>query len=277
MNPLANKAMLVRLSVHSWYGRKIDRKAAAAAAASLQIDGGTDEYYKYLVPKTAFKWINECVTRMRAYHHWATFPWFDDGLRVLPGKSFFDYRTRITEFKQEFEGAVDLFINDYESYKQFAQANRQAIFDPKDYPTPDELRNMFRIETNFMPVPDGDFRLDLDPATLAELKQAALADQQRVVEENTKELLVQLQTRILQMQKMCETQPTRIFDATVARLVDCCEMARALNITNDGRLAAIVGACLTQMGNIDPDILRVDPQARARVSATCKDILELFL
>lgn len=277
MNPLANKAMLVRLSVHSWYGRKIDRKAAAAAAASLQIDGGTDEYYKYLVPKTAFKNINECVTRMRAYHHWATFPWFDDGLRVLPGKSFFDYRNRISEFKTEFESAVDLFINDYEGYKQFAQANRQAIFDPKDYPTPDELKDMFRIEMNFMPVPDGDFRLDLDPGTLEELKRAALADQQRVVEENTKELLTQLQLRILQMQKMCETQPTRIFDATVTRLVDCCEMTMALNIMNDGRLAAVVGACNTQLCNTDPDTLRADPLARARISTTCKDILELFL
>lgn len=269
--------MLVRLSVHSWYGKKIDRKAAAAAAASLQIDGGSDEYYKYLVPKTAFRPLNDCVTRLRAYHHWATFPWLDNGLRVLPGKSFFEYRAKVTQYKDEFENAVEQFIRDYENYKEFAQANRQALFDPDDYPATADLREQFKIDTHFMPVPDGDFRLDLDPATLEELKQAALADQQRVLDENTKELLLQLQTRILQMKKMCTNDPVRIFEATVARLDDCCEMAGALNITSDGRLAAIVGACNTHLCHTPPETLRTDPQARARIITACDDILELFL
>lgn len=276
MNPLGNKAMLVRLSVHCWFGKKIDRKAATAAADSLQISGGSDEYYKYLVPKPAFAPIQDTVARLRAYHHWATFPWFDNGLRVLPGKMFFSYRDSIDNFRSEFDARVDEFVSNYETHKEFAAANRAALYDPRDYPSIDELRATFRIETNVMPVPDSDFRLDLDPETLNQLKQQMLDDQKEVLERNVRELSAQLFSRLTQMEKMCKTEPAKIYEATITRLIDCAEMAQNLNITNDPRLAAVVSATMTNL-NIDPNTLRHDPQARERCAKACKDILELYL
>lgn len=276
MNPLGNKAMLVRLSVHCWFGKKIDRKAAAAAASSLQISGGSDEYYKYLVPKAAFAPIQDTVARLRAFHHWATFPWFDNGLRVLPGKMFFTYRNKIDEFKTEFANNVETFIGEYEAHKQFAAANRAALYDPHDYPSIDELRETFRIETNVMPVPESDFRLDLDPDTLEQLKQQMINDQKEVLARNVQELSAQLFVRLTQMQKMCSAEPPKIYEATITRLIDCAEMAQNLNITNDPRLVAIVSSTLSNL-NIDPNALRLDPQARERTAKACKDILELYL
>ena len=276
MNPLATKAMLVRLSVHSWYGKKIDRKAAAAAAASLQIDGSTDEYYKHLVPKQAFRELSDIIVRLRAYHHWATFPWFDNGLRVLPGKIFFEYRGRIDTYKNEFSEAVGRFVADYETYKTFAANNRASIYDPKDYPDVEDLRAMFRIEMNVMPIPENDFRVDLDPQTLDELKRQLVSDQQDVLQRNLTELLTNLQTRILALKAMCIKDPPKIYDATVARVIDCAEMAQNLNLTNDGRLTAVASTALSHL-NVDPNILRADPEARKRVVSACNDILELYL
>ena len=277
MNPLTRKAMLVRMSIHSWRGRKIDRNAAKAAAAAMNIEVGGDEYYKFLVPKPAFKPIMNLHTTIRLYHASLTFPWFDDGLRVLPAAKFFEYTQRMHVLKDEQNKYVEEFLSNYEQYKAYARANRQLVFNEKDYPSIDELRDSFSVELNFLPFPDAnDFRVELDSETLNELKAQVVSEQSRVIKLHRDEMLGRLTLKLYRLWDMCEAPTVRIYDATVDTFKETVEMAENLNVMEDSKIKTVVAACKTWLTSINPETLRNRPEIRGRVVDAAKEILEIL-
>lgn len=277
MNPLTRKAMLVRMSIHSWRGRKIDRNAAKAAAAAMNIEVGGDEYYKFLVPKHAFKPIMNLHTTIRLYHASLTFPWFDDGLRVLPAAKFFEYTQRMHAFKDEQASFVEEFLGNYEQYKAYARANRQLVFNEKDYPSIDELRSSFSVELNFLPFPDAnDFRVDLDPETLNELKAQVVSEQSRVIELHRDEMIGRLSLKLYRLWDMCDGSTVRIYDSTLETFKETVEMAEDLNVMEDAKIKTIVAACKSWLTSVDPETLRNSPETRGRVVDAAKEILEIL-
>lgn len=277
MNPLSRKAMLVRLSIHSWRGRKIDRAAATAAAKALNIKAEGDEYYKYLVPKKAFAGIIGLHSTIRLYHADMTFPWFDDGIRVLPSAKFFEYMKQIHGFRDTQDRIVDHFLQSYDQYKEYARANRQAMFSEKDYPSKDELRESFSVELSFLPFPEAnDFRVDLAPEVLEELKGQIVNEQTRVIEQHREEMLFRLQAKLQRLDDMCAHPNPRIYDATLETFKESVEIAESLNIMDDLTIKAVVTACKTWLTSVDPETLRNSPETRQRVVAAVQEILEIM-
>ena len=279
MNPLSSKAMLVRMSIHSWSGKKLDRNAASAAGRELNFVAGDDRYVKYLVPKSTLDPLTRMHTVVRAYHQWATFPWYDDGLRVLPSAGYFKYCNWIHEHRDLQQEMVEDFIRDYDTHKAYAKANRAALYKEEDYPAPEELRELFGIELNFLPFPEADdFRVQMDAETMRQLKESIEAEHVRVVTQNISTLRTKLEDKLSRVALMCSPANLnpRIYDSTIEALVTTCEMVEGLNITNDATLAATVSACNSWLNKVSPETLRTDPAVRERAYEAAMEIKEMM-
>jgi hypothetical protein len=161
-NLLAQKALLIRLNVRTWQGRKLDKTVTQDAneAAGASHDAG--RYNKSLVSQTALARIVTAQGATRSYHYSVTHAWNEDGARLLPVVTFNDYRMRMKALKAEFDAAVTDFLSSYQEHIETAKTRLGKMFNAAEYPPASDLAGRFSMTLNILPVPDSaDFRADL--------------------------------------------------------------------------------------------------------------------
>lgn len=167
---LETRALLVRVVVYSWPGVVAD-KALAKEVAQRK---GTS-FEKLIVKKkllyrrlaTLRRVARETRKIVRTY----TLPWDDSGWRLLPSELFFEFTSKIAECQREYRRRIENIISYYTAELERERRELGDLFNPKDYPTPEELRSRFMIVLDYQPVPtSGDFRVDMVADALIELK-----------------------------------------------------------------------------------------------------------
>lgn len=278
MSELATKTLLVCLSVHAWRGKKINRDAAEKAAVALGATPSSDEFYTHLVPKDAHKALRSYSAALRLTHWRYTFPWLDNGARLLPSSAYFRYCQEMHELRDQYLGAADDFCAAYGRYKEFAQANRGALFREEDYPTAEEVRSQFAVDVTFLPFPNvADFRVDIGEEEVKKLKEQLAAQQKAMMEFGIDELRSRLQTRLSAIETM--TTPgsgRRIHSGVLSAFNEAVEITKLLNVTNDPTLAAVVSACNSWLTTVSAETLRNNTAATERAYQAAKEILEML-
>ena len=94
---------------------------------------------------------------------------------------------------REFDDAVDEFCRDYPSFVEERRGKLRGMFDPADYPDPKDIRSKFNLDRAILPFPDvADFRSDLDPDVVADIREEIAAEVKRasggVNKESAKEI-----------------------------------------------------------------------------------------
>ncbi len=158
---LADKAMVVTLSVSCWTARKQDKKVAEEVELKHNArDAG--RYNKLLIDKQHLDPLTSMAGRIRQKHYDLTLPWLDNGGRLLPSKLFTKYQQEIGLLKDEYRQRVDSFIPLYDT--QLINAARQRLgtmYEPSDYPRGEMLRRKFSVDIDIIAVPQAsDFRVE---------------------------------------------------------------------------------------------------------------------
>lgn len=168
---IQSAAMLVNLNISQWAARKHDKKSSQEIATAHQVSIDSGRYTKQIIPKKYLEKLARLARATRTYHYTNTLPWLDDGSRILPSELFFEYTTKITEFKAKFAVLVDEFLANYAGIVSTSQAELKTMFDQNEYPHVNELRNKFAITVTMFPVPDSaDFRVAIPEADLDKLR-----------------------------------------------------------------------------------------------------------
>ena len=266
---ISTAAMLVELSIGTWTGRKLDKKASQDVTSQNNADKGVANVHKKLLGDCAeLDAVQKFTANARNVHYACTMPWSDTGLRLLPTTQYFKYTQEMTALQTEYQRLVQLFLDAYSWEIQNSQLKLGALFNADEYPTADSLTSKFRFRMNYMPLPDaGDWRVSIGDETESALRsqyegyyaqqlQSAMGD----VWKRAHDALTKMSERL----DYADDNTRKVFrDSLVTNVHDMIELLGACNVTGDPVMARAQRDLDEAMRGITPDALREDAYLRA--------------
>ncbi len=261
---IIKNCLIVNLQVGAWTGYRLDKGTTAKLTSEANAAPDAARVSKHVVPKEAMAGIAKAQTALRQHFYSQTLPWKDNGDRLLTRKSYLPFIERFNELKAEVEREVDLFIDEgFLVSKQTAAFRMGDLFDERDYPEPETLRDKFYINLDVDGVPDAfDVRLNKD----AEVLQARVG---KAVEGLWKKLAEPLKHF---SDKMNSDQIFR--DSTVNNLREIAALIPGLNFMGDENLSVIQREIERELVAYDAKDLRKSPDTRTKIGAKAQEILD---
>ena len=275
---ISTAAMLVELSIGTWTGRKLDKRASQDVTSQNNADKGVANVHKKLLGDCAeLDAVQKFTANARNTHYACTMPWSDTGLRLLPTTQYFKYTQEMSALQNEYQRLVQVFLDAYSWEIQNSQLKLGALFNSDEYPTADSLTSKFRFKMNYMPLPDvGDWRVSIGGETEQALRsqyegyyatqlQAAMGD----VWKRAHEALTKMSDRL----DYADDMTKKVFrDSLVTNVHDMIELLGACNVTNDPVMSAAQRDLDEAMRGITPDALREDPYLRAETRRKVNEV-----
>tara|TARA_R110002126_G_scaffold257342_2_gene400363 strand:+ start:58 stop:906 length:849 start_codon:yes stop_codon:yes gene_type:complete len=274
--------MLVELSIGTWTGRKLDKRASQDVTTSNNADKGVASVSKKLLGDCAeLDAVQKFVANSRNVHYACTMPWSDTGLRLLPTTQYFKYHGEMTGLQSEYKRLVQVFLDAYSWEIQNAQLKLGGMFNADEYPTTDSLTHKFRFQINYMPLPDaGDWRVSIGNETEQALRsqyegyyknqlQSAMGD----VWKRAHDALSKMSERL----DYADDNTRKVFrDSLVSNVHDMIELLGACNVTGDPVMARAQRDLDDAMRGITPDALREDAYLRAETRRKVNEVKKVI-
>ena len=275
---ISSSSMLVELSIGTWTGRKLDKRASQDVTAQNNAVKGVANVNKKLLGDCAeLDAVQKFAANARNVHYACTMPWSDTGLRLLPTKQYFKYHSEMTALQNEFERLVKLFIEAYDWEIQNAQLKLGALFNPDEYPSADSLTGRFKFRMNYMPLPDaGDFRVDIE----AETKQALASQYESYYAKQFESAMADVWQRAYDaVAKMSErldysdSTNKKVFrDSLVENMHGIIDLLEVCNVTGDQTMADAQRRLSSALQGVTPDALREDAYLRAETKRKVDEV-----
>jgi len=272
---LTSKAMLVRLNISQWEGRKFDKKATKEVEAAHHTIGNAGRFNKILIAESAIRKITNINGKSREFHYLNSRPWRDDGARILPSANFLSYTKGMQEFKEQYRESVEELITNYEGLVEEAKTRLNTLYNAADYPSAQCVKNKHAFSVSFDPIPEaGDFRVELSDEAVEEIKKEITDRNNVAFREANKDLWVRLHTSIKHMVDKLSTTDARIFESMLGNIADLCSLLPRLNFEDDKELDRIRLEVEKKLCSYTTDDLRTDRVVRANAAKEAKEILE---
>jgi hypothetical protein len=278
---IGNNAMLVELNISLWTARKMDKKVSEEVDSAKGTRARAGNYNKKLLAgSNKLDRIQQVASAARHWHLSNTLPWSDTGARLLPMKMFFDYKTKLNEFNDEYEQAVNEFIVEYPQLVSAAAFTLNDLFARDEYPDVEKIAGKFRFNYSFSPVPDaGDFRVQVEDEALAELKaqyeqhyNAKLTDAMKEAWQRLHDVLSHMSERL----DFTDENKKKFYASTITNASELCEMLTKLNVTNDPKLEEARKKLERALVGVDADGVKESQELRQSVKSKVDEILSMF-
>ena len=287
---IASSAMLVELSISSWTARKLDKKVSAEVDVAKNTKVSAVNVNKNLMAGTGvLDKIIKYAAGARAWHISQTLPWSDNGSRLLPMSNFMAYKEQLNVLEENYNALVDKFVESYPDLISAAAFQLGDLFDRNEYPDVHTLRNRFKFNYSFFPVPTaGDFRVDINEEAKADIIancDKAYADR---LENAMKDAWGRLHDCLSRMSDRLtvdvgmdeDGEPKhefRVFrDTLLENAVELVDMLKHLNITKNPDMERARQDLKSAISKYDLDDLRSSMTARNTVKAQVDAILSKF-
>lgn len=266
MSTIAEKCMIVRLSVSQWSARKLDRKATEAIIAEFKTAADSGRFNKLLVNHEAIKKIQRINSQAWDLHKTMTLPWTDDGGRVLPAELFLKYTAAIQAVKERFEAEVKSFVGQYEAFKAEAKIKLNGLYNEADYPRASEIAGKFGMAVAVEPIPQAsDFRVALSKSEVAEIRKDIEERMAKRISDAMKDAFGRLYAAARSIADKCKDTDAIFRDSLIGNLRDLLDVLPALNVTNDPELIKAIAAA-APLAEVDPQALRDEPTTRSETA-----------
>jgi len=280
---LQSSAMILRLSISMYTGRKADKKTKEEVVA----DKGAGSRAAASVYKSLFAGdadldaINTFQAKARKRVADMTVPWTDGGDRLVSTRNYFEVAKELASLRSEFERLVGVFVSGYATKVSNAAFALGDLFDRNEYPQPAEIWHKFAFVYSFEPVPDaGDFRVDLQNDAINELRtqyQQAAQDRLNAAMQDVWQRVMSEVTRLRDKMIVPEKgKRPRIFESTFDGFKELVGSLEALNITNDPRLNDVRVQLKNALEPVDIESLRDSDDVRASVKSQMQSVLDKF-
>ena len=278
---ISNSAMLVDLNFSMWTGRKMDKKVSQEVDVAKGTKARAGNYHKKLLAGSdKLEKIQKIVSSVRAWHYLNTLPWSDGGSRLLPMKNFFDYKTTLGQFEQQYNNAVDDFLQEYPQLVSTSAFTLGSLFDRGEYPDAESLRGKFGFKYVFSPVPDaGDFRIDVEEEAKAELQQQYKSYYETKLAEAMQDAWTRLHDTLKHLsERMDYTDESKkkFWDSTITNATELCSLLSNLNVTNDPKLEDARKKLEKALAGVKPEDIRESEAIRTNVKSKVDEILNMF-
>jgi hypothetical protein len=211
-------------------------------------------YQKKLLPGAKeLTAIVNVAQNIRQFLDRQTLPWYADGTRILSSMYYLEFTQQFSKRKQEYDEAVNEFLNKYDSLKLDAQRRLGDLFNDWEYPSVETLRHSFACEINYLPVPDvTDFRVEL-----SEIEKQRFIDTMHQVETDAKAEVYNRLKEVISKAASKLSEPDAIFrDSLINNINEMLNLVPALNVTEDQDLNRIRDEIYSFTSTISPDVCR---------------------
>lgn len=287
---IGSNAMLVELNIPLWTARKMDKKVSEEVDVTKGTRARGGNYHKNLLAGSdKLERIGKIAGAARTWHYENTLPWTDKGARLLPMKSFFDYKKTLNNFEVQFTQAVNEFCIEYPQLVSKSAFTLGDLFDRDEYPDVEKVRNKFGFKYSFSPVPEaGDFRVDVEEEALTELKEQyesmykkKLDDAMQDTWQRLHDVLTHMSEKLSFVDDPVDEHGNKVkrspFHATtITNAVELCGLLTKLNITNDPKLEQARQKLERALVGIDADTVKESQEIRHSVKAKVDAILDMF-
>jgi len=287
---IASSAMLVELSISSWTARKLDKKVSAEVDVAKNTKVSAVNVNKNLMAGTGvLDKIIKYAAGARAWHVAQTLPWSDNGSRLLPMSNFMNYKEQLGVMEGNFNALVDKFVDSYPELISAAAFQLGDLFDRNEYPDVNTLKNRFKFNYSFFPVPNaGDFRVDINEEAKAEIiancnkahqdrLENAMKDAWKRLHDCLERMSDRLTVDIVKDEDGNSSHEMRVFrDTLMENAIEMVDMLKHLNITKDPNMEQARQALKSAISNYDLDDLRSSMTARNAVKTQVDAILSKF-
>jgi hypothetical protein len=272
---IQNKAMLVRLSISKWEGRKYDKSASQEINSIKKADSDASRVNKRLVDKAFLEPINKAVNNFRTEHYKLTLPWTDEGARILPSEMYFDYMSKAREMRLNVEEIIEERLLSYDQEIQASKKRLGGLYSPLEYPSKEEIRKKFGVSLHVYPIPSGeDFRVSLSASEEKEIKNDIEESVKTATEQAMKSLWKKLYDSVNKVVERLSDPENKFKDSLINNLIELCEILPRLNITDDSNLENMRREVETRLCAYLPDALRSNTAERERAFKEAKNIME---
>ena len=274
---IASSAVLVDLNISVWTARKMDKSVSREINISKQATESAGNYSKHILTGAdQLDRIHKLASEIREWHTRQTLPWADSGTRLLPMLNFFDYKTRLSEYEQEFKDLVDQFIVEYPNLISVMAFRLGAMFDRNEYPAVDIVANKFSLRYTIIPVPEvGDFRVDVGADMMKEIEAQYEKAYNSRVESAMSDAWSRLHTTLEHMVDRLSGDDKKIFrNSLIENALELTSLLTKLNVSNDPKLERARVELEQSLVGVTPDDLRQSPAIRADVLSRVNQIME---
>jgi len=278
---LSSMAMLVELRISTWTARKRDKETTSDLNTSKHADQDASSVYKYLMAGSDhLDKIEKYAAKCRAWNGQQTLPWMK-GVGLLPMDNFFKYREQLGTMEANFSVLVDEFITAYPSLVSAQAFTLGDYFNPDEFPDAATLPRRFKLEYNFLPVPEsGDFRINCEARVKEDLKEQYDKMYNDKLTEAMRDPWDRLHKMLVKISETLTDSPEgkrSIFrDSLVTNAVTLCQLLTVLNVTKDPELEKARRMLEQVITSMDADDLRKMPEARLELKTSVDDILSKF-
>lgn len=269
---IQERAMLARLSISQWTGRAFDSKVSTEVErAHGAHDAG--RFNKALVSKSLLDPISKLAGEVRKHHYSISLPWSDSGERLLPAKLFMEYTAQMRSYRSKMDALVSDLVAAYPAEVQSARVRLGTMYDPGDYPDPNDIKQAFGLTFEFTPVPNAkDFRVDVSDEAADEIrssiKQAVCIRQAEAV----RACFDRIRDVVSKIHERLSDERAVFKDSLITNAIDLCRVLDGLNITDDPQITEL-GIEIKQKLLMNPSALRTRPDIRAQVARDAATIL----
>ena len=276
---IADRAVLVNLSISQWSAAKSDKKVNREVAQNHGSAEDMGNYRKQLVGKQAVKNYTQIATEIRAEFYRLTLPWSDTGERILTSKAYFDFSAKFRKDQMRLEQAWDEFCAIYPQLVTEARTLLNGLFDSQDYPDAHQIRGKFSIKLDVKPVPQAaDFRVNLGDDEVNRLRAQITADAQQATRRAMRDVWDRMREVIEKISERCKlydpdnAKAHPLHDTTVTNISDLLEIIPALNLTGDADVEAFAQQ-MRDLTKYTPEQLKHTEYAREDTAKRADEIL----
>jgi hypothetical protein len=270
-----NTVMLGSLSISFPEMRRNAKDEARKIEVDAHATNGTVSATKHLMAGvTKHKAIKDNAAMHRAWWASVSLPWFDGkgAPRAVNALAVTDLKVELGNRKRQYFELVEDFMPEYPVIRAQRQFDMGDLFDPKQFPSPQELRRKFAFNTDWYSLPDSaDIRV-VEGVDAEELK--VLADEARTSEQKRIGHAMEVAASKLYkvVKSMHATMATPIgekgakFNNTkLENILMVAELIPSLNLTNDPKLKALAAEA-KKLATKSPDELREDEVKRKQAA-----------
>lgn len=274
MSHLQSNALLVQLTISQWTARKFDRKATAEVATAAQADYTAGRYNKALLPQAAsLEAIRKLAGEIRTEFYRNTLPWAMDGTQILPTRNYMDFTQLIRIYKQEWANLVATFVAEYDAMRVAAAGQLGTLYDPADYPPKEVVEKKFALGVTIMPVPTGDFRVELGDAEVERIRAEVTEQVESAGHQAMQVLWQRLYDAVNHMAEKLATPDAIFRDSLVGNVEEICNILPKLNVLDDANLTKM-SEDIRSMLIVGPGELRKNAQARTDTATEARRICD---
>ena len=277
---IGSASMLVELSISTWTGRKLDKRASADVTAQNHADTGMANVHKKLLGNCdELTAVQKFTANVRNLHYGMTMPWSDTGLRLLPTAQYFKYHQAMTEVQNEYERMVQVFLDTYDWAITQSQARLGDLFNPADYPSTDSIASKFSFRFSYIPLPDaGDFRIDVGNEATEQVRthyQSYYADQLNTAMQDVWQRAYKALTKMSERLDYADHEQKKVFrDTLVSNVLDMVELLNVCNVSGDSQMSEMARKLDDALRGVTPDGLRNNESFRAETKQAVDDAIK---